>query len=313
MTEKTGGRELLFLMTAEQAEAFAGLLEAAERGDGAAACRLGDRYREGLEGQRYSPKETHRWYAKSALMGDANGQCNLGACYEHGLGCAQSYVKAVKWYRLSAAQGLGTASMNLGYCYLSGHGVPADKAEALRLFREAVERGEERAAHEVEKLEETPGLRRLQPVPSKTCSGASRPEHSPADTQVDAPLPAVAAPPSNVRWIRGIRFVDETQPGTHLGLVGISGVQPPSPFEGDVATGHPADELRGSLGGGVALADRLEAGRRKRGYMDVLAPCPREQAAAPRELAPGASDGGIVDGNAKRIDAEPRTDREAKE
>jgi hypothetical protein len=308
-------RKPLVLMTQEQAEAFARLVEAAERGDGAAACRLGDMYREAKGGLRYSPKNAFRWYARSAMAGDDDGQNNLGACYEHGIGCAQSYPNAVKWYRRSVAQGVSTAYMNLGYCYLRGHGVPRDEVEALKLFREAVERGEERAAQEVERLEETPGLRRLQPVPSKRCSGGSRPEHSPADTQVDAPLPAVAAPPQpfNVRWIRRVRVVDETQPGTHLGLVGISGVQPPSPFEGDVATGHPADELRGSLGGGVALADRLEAGRRKRGYMDVLAPCPREQAAAPRELAPGASDGGIVDGNAKRIDAEPRTDREAKE
>ena len=117
-------RKLLFLMNAEQALAFARLVEAAERGDGAAACELGDRYRVGAGGLRYSPQQTFRWYSRSALAGDANGQCNLGACYEHGLGCAQSYVKAVKWYRLSAAQWLGTASMNLGYCHLRGHGVP---------------------------------------------------------------------------------------------------------------------------------------------------------------------------------------------
>jgi hypothetical protein len=147
-------RKLLFLMTAEQADAFARLVESAGRGDGGAACRLGDMYREGLGGLRYSPKETYRWYAKSALAGDPNGQSNLGACYEHGLGCAQSYVKAVKWYRLSVAQGLSTASMNLGYCYLRGHGVPADKEEALRLFREAAARGEKRAADELERLGE---------------------------------------------------------------------------------------------------------------------------------------------------------------
>ena len=70
------------------------------------------------------PKETEPWYAKSALTGDANGQNNLGACYEHGLGCTQSYAKAAKWYRLAAAQGLAYASSNLGYLYLRGHGVP---------------------------------------------------------------------------------------------------------------------------------------------------------------------------------------------
>ena len=146
-------RKLLFMMTAEQVLAFARRVEAAERGDGAAACELGDCYRVGAGGLRYSPKQTFRWYSRSALAGDANGQCNLGACYEHGLGCAQSYVKAVKWYRLSAAQRLGTASMNLGYCTLRGHGVPADKTEALRMFRFAVEQGEVKAAAEVERLE----------------------------------------------------------------------------------------------------------------------------------------------------------------
>ena len=139
-------------MTVEQIVAFGRLTEAAASGDWAAACRLGDMYREALGGLRYSPKLTFHWYSRSALAGDANGQNNLGACYEHGLGCEQSYAKAVKWYRLSAAQGLSTAYMNLGYCYLHGHGVPEDKDEALWQFQEAVARGEDGAEKEVERL-----------------------------------------------------------------------------------------------------------------------------------------------------------------
>ena len=46
-------RTLLFLMTDGQAVAFARLVEAAEHGDGDAACRLGDMYREGPGGLRY--------------------------------------------------------------------------------------------------------------------------------------------------------------------------------------------------------------------------------------------------------------------
>ena len=116
-------KKLMSMMTAEQAEVFAGLLAAAESGDGDAACVLGDMYREGLGGLKYSPQETYRWYARSALLKDPNGQNNLGACYEHGLGCRQSYRKAVKWYRASAAQGFGTASMNLGCCYVAAMGL----------------------------------------------------------------------------------------------------------------------------------------------------------------------------------------------
>ena len=189
MTNTTKDRTLLFMMNAEQTETFVRLLGAAERGDGAAACRLGDMYREGLEGLRYSPKEARRWYATSALTGDADGQCNLGACYEHGLGCTQSYVKAVKWYRLSDAQGHGTASMNLGYCYLSGHGVPANRVEALRLFRLAVERGEPRAAEELERLGEP-------------------------EEEVDSPE------------TRSVGIVQESDSKKHFGVVGVGGVTP---------------------------------------------------------------------------------------
>jgi len=135
-------RDLLFLMNAAKA------------GDGAAACRLGDMHREGSGGLRYSPKQAFHWYARSALAGDANGQNNLGACYQHGIGCAQSYAKAAGWYRRSAAQHLGTASMNLGYCYLRGKGIPADRTEALRLFRLAVKQGEPKAGEELERLDE---------------------------------------------------------------------------------------------------------------------------------------------------------------
>ena len=53
-----GERKLLFLMNQEQAQGFGWLVAAANRGDGAAACILGDMYREGLGGLRYSPKET---------------------------------------------------------------------------------------------------------------------------------------------------------------------------------------------------------------------------------------------------------------
>jgi hypothetical protein len=139
-------------VTPKQAFPVAHLVADADAGDGAAACILGDMYREGLGGLRYSPKETFRWYAKSALTGDAEGQNNLGACYEHGLGCKQSYAQAVKWYRVSAAQRMGTASMNLGCCYASGHGVPADREKAIELFRIAVAQGEDKGREELERL-----------------------------------------------------------------------------------------------------------------------------------------------------------------
>jgi TPR repeat protein len=120
---------------------IAALLEEAKRGDRDAAWRLGDLYREATDGVKYSPRSAFRWYAQSALAGSATGQNNVGAAYENGLGCPQSYVKAAKWYRLAAAQGLSVAMSNLAFLYLNGYGVKADTAEALRWFQRGAEAG----------------------------------------------------------------------------------------------------------------------------------------------------------------------------
>jgi hypothetical protein len=131
-------------MSPEQARAFTALVEAATRGDGASACRIGDLYRDGREGLRHSPAEARRWYARSALAGDANGQNNLGACFQFGIGGAQSFRQAVHWYRRGAAQRLEYAAGNLGYCYLYGRGVPKDPTVALQWFERAIEFGDGR-------------------------------------------------------------------------------------------------------------------------------------------------------------------------
>jgi hypothetical protein len=252
-------------MTEQQTRNFARLKAAAERGDADAACRLGDRYREGLDGLRYSPRQAFHWYARSATAGDAWGQNNLGACYEHEIGCAQSYPNAVKWYRRAVAQGNATSHMNLAYCYLSGHGVPADKLEALRLFREAVERGEERAVHEVERLEETLGVRGWQLASAITYPDAAPDvcSASPTGTQQARPcVLALGVPPRDGLWerlqpsatvqsglpdspseqrqpsepkskavvtnIRPVIVHQICQPGTHFGSVGVGGARPRS-------------------------------------------------------------------------------------
>lgn len=186
-------RKLMFLMTAEQAQSFADRMRAAERGDGVAACELGDMYRVGSGGLRHSPAQTFRWYARSALAGDANGQNNLGACYEHGIGCKQGYRNAVSWYRKAAAQQLAYASSNLGYCYLYGHGVRADKTSALAWFERALEQGDERAADMVRRLgDKVPSTQ-----PGSECAGVQ------------------------------VRFTDATEVGTHFGILGVGGVAPP--------------------------------------------------------------------------------------
>ena len=117
------------------------LMNDASNGDRDATWKIGDFYREAKLGTRYSPKLAFRWYAESALAGNPTGQNNVGAAYENGVGCQQSYAKAAKWYRLSAAQGCGVAMANLGFLYLYGFGVKPDRSVALDWFKRAAALG----------------------------------------------------------------------------------------------------------------------------------------------------------------------------
>ena len=84
---------------------------------------------------KYSPKQAFRWYAESALAGSPTGQNNVGAAYENGLGCKQSYAKAAKWYRLAAEQGLNTAMANLAFLYLHGYGTSAGQGRSAQVVQ----------------------------------------------------------------------------------------------------------------------------------------------------------------------------------
>ena len=88
-------------------------------------------------------------YQKSAKLGFATAQFNLGVMYENGLGVVQDYAEAVRWFLLAAEQGNARAQSNVGTMYGNGDGVAQDYAEAMRWFRLAAEQGNARAQSNV--------------------------------------------------------------------------------------------------------------------------------------------------------------------
>jgi len=113
------------------------LQQKAEQGDGAAACNLGDTYREG-ESTSQDLNLALRWYRRGAELGDANAQNNLGSMFLNGLTCERDPVQAIYWYRKSAEQGNAEAQYNLAKRYLHGDGVNQNYAEARMWFQKAV-------------------------------------------------------------------------------------------------------------------------------------------------------------------------------
>lgn len=87
------------------------------------------------------PQRAAAHFRRSAELGDAEAQFNLGAMLEAGDGAAVDLKSAVAWYRRAAEQGHLSALVNLGLLYDDGRGVEQDRSEAARLFRLAAERG----------------------------------------------------------------------------------------------------------------------------------------------------------------------------
>jgi ADP-ribosylglycohydrolase/TPR repeat protein/fructose-1,6-bisphosphatase/inositol monophosphatase family enzyme len=124
------------------------LEQRAEAGDGVAACKLGDHYKDGdLISQDLVV--AFRWYSRGAELGNREAQNNLGSMFLNGLGCKLDQAQAIHWYRASAEQGLAIAQFNLAKRYLHGDGIDRDYTKALDWFRKAAVQGETWASCEI--------------------------------------------------------------------------------------------------------------------------------------------------------------------
>ena len=62
-------------------------------------------------------------YLNSASKGDADSQYYAALMYENGVGASADRSKAFEWYKKAAEQGHVKAQCNLGNCYEKGIGV----------------------------------------------------------------------------------------------------------------------------------------------------------------------------------------------
>ena len=87
-------------------------------------------------------KEAVKWFQKAAEIGNAEAQCNLGYCYQEGLGLTIDTTTAVKWYQKAAKREYAKAQRLLGYCFEKGIGIAKDLTEAAKWLRKAAEQGD---------------------------------------------------------------------------------------------------------------------------------------------------------------------------
>lgn len=89
-------------------------------------------------------------------------QCDLGYCYEQGIGTSSDINKAIFWYKKAANQNNTLAQVNLGCLYEKGIHVERDVSEAIFWFQKAAEKNDEFAENALQYLtdntpEKSPG------------------------------------------------------------------------------------------------------------------------------------------------------------
>ncbi|RGB21350.1 hypothetical protein C1646_778279 [Rhizophagus diaphanus] len=80
-------------------------------------------------------------YQIAANLGSLRGTCNLGYCYEKGVGTSINKQKAFELFQKAANLGNLHGICYLGYCYESGIGTSIDKQKAFELYQNAANLG----------------------------------------------------------------------------------------------------------------------------------------------------------------------------
>jgi TPR repeat protein len=111
--------------------------------DGLALNKMGLYYLNGVNGYPKDYQKSNFYFLKSAQLGYAKAQYNLGVNYENGLGITKDYTQAAYWYQKAAVQGHVLAQHNLGLFYHNGRGVARDERKAIALLSRAAATGHE--------------------------------------------------------------------------------------------------------------------------------------------------------------------------
>ncbi len=98
---------------------------------------LGDIYRE--QGEL---KNAVLYYEKAVTLGSLEGYCNLGYCYQEGLGVVLNSQKAYEMYKFAADHEYNRGYRMVASCYMNGIYVEQSMAEALNWLTKAAENGD---------------------------------------------------------------------------------------------------------------------------------------------------------------------------
>lgn len=128
------------------------LAHEAQDDDANAQLLYGLAYLEGRDGLKPDAKKAVYWLRRSARMGNAYAQLELGKCFAKGEGVAKDITQAIKWWRKSSHKGNPQAQYLMGKAYLQGQGVTKDPARAIYWLKKSAEQNNSDAQYLLGKM-----------------------------------------------------------------------------------------------------------------------------------------------------------------
>ncbi len=122
--------------------------KAAETGNAAALCALGELYMGGNGVNRDFGKGIGL-FTKAAEGGSPKAMLNLGMVYLTGTGAERDSIQAKDWFLKAADMGESAAYTELGMLYINGDGVDQDFSEAGKWLTKAAESGDSLSQYKV--------------------------------------------------------------------------------------------------------------------------------------------------------------------
>jgi len=103
---------------------------------------LGMQYHTGSDEFDIDKRKAYDLFYKSAELGNADAQYNLGVMHYFGEETPIDKKRALYWYEKSAEKGNENAQFNLALMYANGEETPIDKKKALYWFEKSAEQGQ---------------------------------------------------------------------------------------------------------------------------------------------------------------------------
>lgn len=124
----------------------------AQKNDTYAILNLGNMYEDGQLGGSPNYAKAFEYYQKADKMVCPPAACELGRCFQNGVGTKANAKKAFSYYKKSADAGYAPAAYETGRLYLEGVGVKKDAALAKKYLEFAAKKGELKAKKLLESL-----------------------------------------------------------------------------------------------------------------------------------------------------------------